>query len=1084
MMTCTACGGENPDGFRFCGTCGSRLERYVVIPREVRKTITVLFCDLAESTALGERLDAESLQQVMRQYFERTREVLTRHEGTVEKFIGDAVVGVFGIPRLHEDDALRAVRAAVELQTTLAWLNKELERDSGVTLHIRIGVNTGEVIAGSSAVGSALVLGDTANVAARLEQAAAPGEVLLGRMTWQLVRDAVQAERITPLVLKGKAEPVAAWRLLAVNPDAPSHSRRREIPMVGRERQRRLLLDAFDRVAAERICLLVTVLGAAGVGKTRLVEEALASFSERAVVLHARCLSYGKGITYWPVAEVVRQAAGIAHNDTVEAARSKLAALLAGEGRAEQIASQIASTVGLTEAAGGIEETFWAVRRLFEHLARLRPLVVAFDDLHWAEPTLLDLIDYLAGVTRTAPILLVGLARTELLDVRPDWGRGVPGATTMYLESLSSAESDHLIEQLLGMARLDQHTVAQISAQAGGNPLFIEELVAKLIDDGLLRRKGDRWIASPELDQLDIPTTIQVLLAARLEQLPASERAVLERASVVGKTFSGAAVAALLSEPEDAKPGRDLTSLVRRDLLRPNHSDLATEDSFEFRHDLIRDAAYQALLKRDRVDLHERFATWLEANATDRVGERDEIVAYHLERASQYQAELGVRDLALACRAADRLAAAGQRASDRWDHPAAIGLLVRARALLPADDPASLELLPALVTNLGVQRDLEAAKDLARKGIRQARLLDERRIEARIRIEQILIEQMDPGATPSWSASTARREVELAIPLFEQAGDARGLGAAWYLAGRIEWLSLRCAPMEAAVKRAIQQFRAGGSFGRMLLALEFLSHAYFYGSVPIPEAIRRCEDLVRDASDNRAVRAVIQGSIACMEAMRSDLQRAWWLLDEVLVVLEEVGQMIGWMPWAIYHENVAFIARLEGDYPRMEASLRSILGQATLAEPSVMLASDVAWLAEAVDEQDRHEEAAKLCAISERLAIAGDMLSQLLWRRVKARALAREGRLKPALELSGAAVSFAEQTDALNEQADAWMDQAKVLRLAGLHLQAERALLRAIDRYRRKGNVVSEAQAQALLSGLTEGGIAFNLKRGTNAMDG
>jgi class 3 adenylate cyclase len=1064
MMICTACGGENPDGFRFCGSCGSPLARGMFATREIRKTITVLFCDLAGSTALGERLDPESLQHVMRQYFERTREVLKRHEGTVEKFIGDAVVGVFGIPRLHEDDALRAVRAAVELQTTLAQLNKELERDSGVTLHIRIGVNTGEVVAGSPAVGSALVLGDAANVAARLEQAAAPGGVLLGRTTWQLVRDAVQAERVMPLALKGKAEPVAAWRLLAVTPDVPGHGRRRDVPMVGRERQRQLLLDAFDRVAVERTCLLVTVLGTAGVGKTRLVEEALASFSERAIVLRGRCLSYGEGITYWPVAEVVRQAAGIAHNDTLEAARSKLAATLPAEGRAEQIASQIAAIVGLAEAAGGIEETFWAVRQLFEHLARLCPLVVAFDDLHWAEPTLLDLIDYLADVTRTAPILLVGLARTELLDVRPDWGRSVPGATTMYLEPLSNAESDHLVEQLLGMARIDQHTVAQISAQAGGNPLFIEELVAKLIDDGLLRRKGDRWIASPELDRLDIPATIQVLLAARLEQLPANERAVLERASVVGKTFSGAAVAALLSEPEHAQPGGDLASLVRHDLLRPSHEDLATEDSFEFRHDLIRDAAYQALLKRDRVELHECFATWLEATATDRVGETDEIVAYHLEQASQYRAELGIRELALARRAADRLAAAGQRASDRWDHPAAIGLLVRARAVLSADDPASLEVIPALVANLGVQGNLEAAKDLARKGINQARLLDERRVEARIRIEQRLIEQMVTGATPSWSASTARREAELAIPLFEQAGDTRGLGAAWYLVGRIEWLSLRCAAMEAAVKRAIEHFRAGGSFGRMRFALQLLSHAYWYGPVPVLEAIRRCEELARQAGDNRAVRAVIHGCIACMEAMRGDYPRARRRLDEVRAVLEEIGQIVGWMPWAVYYECGAFIARLERDYPRMEASLRNILDERTMANPSIMLASDVAWLAEAVDEQGRHAEAAKLCAISERLATADDMLSQLFWRSVKARALAREGQVRPALRLTSAAVQLAERTDALNWQANAWMDQARVLRLAGFDREAEHALRGAVERYRRKGNVVSAAAAHAQLA--------------------
>jgi class 3 adenylate cyclase/tetratricopeptide (TPR) repeat protein len=1066
MMTCTACGGENPEGFRFCGTCGSPLERNVVVPREARKTITVLFCDLAGSTALGERLEPESLQQMMRQYFERTREVLERHEGSVEKFIGDAVVGVFGIPRLHEDDALRAVRAAVELQTTIAQLNKKLERELGVMLHIRIGVNTGEVIVGSPAVGSAQVLGDTANVAARLEQAAAPGEALLGHTTWQLVRDRVQAERITPLALKGKAAPVAAWRLLAVNPDVPSQGRRRQTPMVGRERQRQRLLDAFDRVAAERTCLLVTVLGSAGVGKTRLVEEVFASLSERATVLRGRCLSHGKGITYWPVAEIVRQAAGIAHTDTLESARSKLAALLAGEGQAEQIASQVAATVGLTEAAGGIEETFWALRRLFDHLGRLRPLVVAFDDLHWAEPTLLDLIDYLhqADVIRTAPMLLVGLARTELLDARPDWGTSVPAATTMTLESLSNAESDRLVQQLLGTAMIDRHALAQISTQAGGNPLFIEELVAKLIDDGLLRREDHRWIASPELDQRDIPATIQVLLAARLEQLPDNERAVLERASVVGKTFLKAAVAALLSESEHAHLGRNLASLVRRDLLRLSHSAVATDSTFEFRHDLIRDAAYKALLKRERAELHGRFATWLEATVADRVGETEEIVAYHLERASHYRAELGVRDLALARRAADRLAAAGQRASDRWDHPAAIGLLVRARAVLPADDPASLEVIPALVANLGVHGSLEAAKDLARKGISQARLRNERRVEARIQIEHSLIEQMLPGATPSWSASTVLHEVELAIPLFEQAGDSQGLGAAWYLVGRIEWLSLRCAAMEAAVRRAIEHFRAGGSFGRMRFALQLLSHAYWYGPVPVPEAIRRCEELAREAGDNRAVRAVIQGCIACMEAMRGDYPRAGRRLDEAFAVLQEMGQIVGWMPWAVYHECGAFIARLERDYQRMEASLRNILDERTMANPSIMLASDVAWLAEAVDEQGRHAEAAKLCAISERLAPVDDMLSQLFWRSVKARALANIGRVWPALRLTNEAVQLAERTDALNWQANAWMDQARVLRLAGRDREANHALRGAVERYQRKGNVVSAAAAHSQLA--------------------
>src|SRR5512132_3378031 len=386
MVTCAACGRENPEGFRFCGSCGSPLTRDVVATREVRKMITVVFCDLAGSTALGERLDPESLQRVLGQYFERMREVLERHQGTVEKFIGDAVVGVFGVPRLHEDDALRAVRAAVELAAALAELNKELERDWGVTLQLRTGVNTGEVVAGSAAAGSALVLGDAVNVAARLEQAATPGEVLLGQTTWELVRDAIQAEPVAPLALKGKAQRVAAWRLLGVSPDIPGHARRRDIPMVGREAERQLLLEAFDRVVAERACRLVTVLGAAGVGKTRLVEEALASVGERAVVLRGRCLSYGEGITYWPVAEVVRQAAGIADTDPPAEATARLRRLLADDPRApgdpprdpegrerERIATRIAQLIGLEAAPGPAEESAWAFRRLLEVLAERAP---------------------------------------------------------------------------------------------------------------------------------------------------------------------------------------------------------------------------------------------------------------------------------------------------------------------------------------------------------------------------------------------------------------------------------------------------------------------------------------------------------------------------------------------------------------------------------------------------------------------------------------------------------------------------------------------------------------------------------------
>jgi class 3 adenylate cyclase len=418
--------------------------------------VTVVFSDLAESTSLGERLDPESLSRVMARWFAAMRAMLERHGGTVQKFIGDAVMAVFGIPALHEDDAVRAVRAAAELRQGLEELNRDLARDWGLTLAMRTGINTGEVVVDDPGVGDALVLGDAVNVAARLEQAAAPGEVLLGEPTWRLVRDAVRVEPVAPLTLKGKAEPVAAFRLLSVTAGAPGHARRLDAPMVGRDHPLRLLHDTFEAAAVDRICHLVTVLGAAGVGKSRLLAEFLADVSQRATVLQGRCLSYGEGITYRPVTELLRAAAGLTDADGPDAARAKLMAVLAGGERAELIADRLAGLLGLAEPTDSPEELPWAVRRLLETLARDRPLVVVLDDLHWAEPTLLDLIEHLAEWSRDAPILLCCLARPELLETRPGWGGGKLNATSLLLQPLGADDSERLVEQLLGQATLEE----------------------------------------------------------------------------------------------------------------------------------------------------------------------------------------------------------------------------------------------------------------------------------------------------------------------------------------------------------------------------------------------------------------------------------------------------------------------------------------------------------------------------------------------------------------------------------------------------------------------------------------------------
>ncbi len=633
-MTCASCGAENREGARFCDACGAALAA-APQAREQRKTVTVLFCDVAGSTALGERLDPEALRAVMARYFDVARVAIERHGGTLEKFIGDAVMAVFGVPVVREDDALRAVRAAEDL------------RDA-VDVEVRIGVNTGAVVTGTD---DSLVTGDAVNVAARLEQAAEPGEVLLGSETYRLVRDAVDAELLPPLAAKGKSEPLTAYRLRAVTGDV-AVARRQDAPLVGRTRERRLLEDAWERTRSERACSLFTILGTAGVGKSRLTAEFLDGLD--ATVAGGRCLSYGEGITYWPVVGVLKQLLG----DTPPGDPAIAALLGDGQATAEEI-------------AGG-------VRKLLQAVASDRPLVVVFDDIHWGEPTFLDLVEHVADWSRDAPILLLCLARPELLELRPGWGGGKLNATTVLLEPLSALETDELIDALLDGRALDPELRERIRTAAEGNPLFVEQMLAMVEE-------------SP--DAVTVPGTIQALLAARLDQLPAAERAALERGAVEGQIFHGGAVAALAPDDPDV-PAR-LLGLVRKELVRPSTALLPDDDAFRFRHLLIRDAAYEALPKASRAELHERFAVWLEGRAPDLV-ELDEILGYHLEQAARYRAELGDPSPALQERAAERLAAAGRRAGAREDANACVSLLERASGLLEPDDPRRLALLPPL----------------------------------------------------------------------------------------------------------------------------------------------------------------------------------------------------------------------------------------------------------------------------------------------------------------------------------------------------------------------------------------------------
>ena len=1056
MSACPRCGEENPDPARFCSACGSTLAVEAAPAFEVRKTVTILFCDLAGSTSIGDVHDPEQLRRVMSRYYEEARTVLERHGGQVEKFIGDAVMAVFGIPVLHEDDALRALRAALELREAFAVLNEELERSFGLRLRVRTGVNSGEVIAGDPSRGHAFVSGDAVNVAQRLEASAGEGEILIGEPTYQLARDAITAELVEPLQLKGKLDKVRAYRLLDVTSAALPRARRFDSPMVGRDAELALLEDAFARSVRERSCHLFTLLGSAGVGKSRLLWEALRDIGDEAEVLTAACLPYGEGITFWPVREIVKQVTGLTEDDAPDEALAKIVAVLDGDDSAQLVAERVADVIGVAEAVGAAEEGFWGVRRLFEAVARRRPLIVVFDDLNWSEPTLLDLIEHVAEYAHGTSILLVCLSRPELLDVRRGWSGGKKNATTIFLEPLSEREADALIDNLIGEIALPVEVRERIQAASAGNPLFVEEMFSMLIDDGLLSNDDGRWTAAGDLSAVSVPPSIQLLLATRLDQLAPGERRVLERAAVEGNVFHLGAVEALASEEERAGVAECLAGLVRKELVRPFRATYAGEEGFSFRHPLIRDAAYDALPKLVRGDLHEAYVGWLEGRAV----EVEELLGYHLEQAFRYRSELGAvsaHDTALGARASELLASSGRHALARGDMSAAVDLLDRALAL--RDDDSGLELLPELGAALRESGQLARAEEVLAGVSERARQAGRPGIALAALVERAaLLFLSDPGQT-----DRLLEEIEEAVVGLDELGDDRALGVAWTLIGlRFGLWKGRVARGEEALQRALVHARRAGDRRQEATILGQLCFAAWVGPTPVPDAIVRCEAVLAESGGDPLIGASVARYLAPLEGRRGRFERARELADQARAMYEEFGlTVLGQAGTALALGDVEILA---GDFEAAEVELRK--GWIALEEIGERGYSSTiaAFLGRALYGQGRFDEAEEIALHAQERAAPDDVWTQALALGTRAKVLARRGSHAEGELLARDAVGRVEVTDALELHGTMLLDRAEVLLLAGLDSEAASCAVTALELFERKGHEVASARARDALA--------------------
>jgi class 3 adenylate cyclase/DNA-binding transcriptional ArsR family regulator len=1013
--------------------------------REARKTVTVVFADIVGSTSLGEHQDPEIVRTVLGRWFQSMRDVVERHGGMVEKFIGDAVVALFGVPLVHEDDALRAARAAVDMHRALATLNDELRSTRGLELQMRVGVNTGGVIVGEPRAGGGRATGDAVNVAARLQTAAEPGQTLMGDSTWRLVRDWVETGEPSEITVKGRAEPVIIRALIAVAEGAEAIQRRVDGPMVGRVRELDILRSAFERALTGERTVMVTVLGSAGVGKSRLVHEFVQWVGDRAMVLTARCLPYGQGITWNPIVELLRSAFGLDEDAPGAAVADALRQRMAGSPDVDAILARLSEPLGLAPTPGAattpgtattpgaaspstawpVEEIAWAIRRFIESMAADHPHVVVLDDLQWAEPSLLDLLEQIAEWVHGLPVLLVSMARPELLDLRPGWGGGKPDSTTFVLEPLPAADTEALIEALFEGGRIDPTARARIATAAEGNPLFVEQLIEMLLDDRAVQRTDDGTLVIAQLESIAVPPTIQALLAARLDRLSEAERRTIERASVVGKEFGQREVSELT--PVDARPAvsSQLIALVRKELIRPDRRRDDGGETYRFRHLLIRDAAYDSLPKRERAELHEHFADWLEQTAGDRLADLDEIAGYHLEQARAYRLELApddARTRALALRAGHRLSAAGLRAADREDTGPARSLLARAGALLVEDPRARYAVLMRYIGEVFVDE-----YPTAYQAAREAEVVGAAIGPLAVRRASLWVAYGLAMIDPTYVISDSRAGAAAALAEFEAAGDVDAMLDAIQALLTIE---LSLAHWTEAVRWAKQGLEIAGRANLERQRGEFAAwtaNALVWGGTPVSEGLVTIDGLLA-TTPRRSTRSHMFSTRAVLRAMAGDRAGFQASMDEASVLRKELG-----LAPALFREAYGHYALddLDGAVRVGQAAADDLEQRGETGGRSTMYGM-MSWVHAL---QGRDDQALAAAVEARRLGAEDDAVTQIQWRSSMSVVAARRGDAAEADRLSAEAVAIAADTDSI-DTTTAQMARSMVLSLIGRQSEA------------------------------------------------